>query len=351
MKTKLFKIDPRKPDEEALAEAGALLRQGGVVAFPTETVYGLGANALCEEAVQKIFKAKGRPSDNPLIIHISDFSMLEQLVCGVSPMAQALMEAFMPGPFTAILKKQAVVSSLVTAGLDTVAVRFPAHPIAKELIRQAGVPVAAPSANLSGKPSPTNARHVLEDMDGRIEAVIDGGDCAVGVESTVVDLTGAVPVILRPGGVTYEDIKKKAPGTVIDEHVLRSVSVEEVPKSPGMKYKHYAPEAQVTVVEGSLQETREEIKKLLGKVRGRRTGVLTMEEDAGFDADCVLFAGADTKAYASKLFTSLRRFDENKVEVVFAQLVEDDGYGLAVKNRLYKAAANHVIHVGRRGRE
>ena len=236
--TKIFQTD-----DNSISEAGKILRNGGLVAFPTETVYGLGANALMPDSVKKIYEAKGRPSDNPLIVHISDIDELMPLVCDINDNARKLINAFMPGAFTIILKKSEIVPDTVTAGMDTVAVRFPENETAQRLIRTAGVPIAAPSANISGKPSPTRAVHVIEDMNGKIDGIINGEDCKVGVESTIVDATGEKPRILRPGGVTYDEICKIVPDTVIDKNILNSLEEGEKPLCPGMNYKHYSPEA------------------------------------------------------------------------------------------------------------
>ena len=339
MDTKLFNTE-----ENEINEAGKIIRNGGLVAFPTETVYGLGASAFDADAAKKIYAAKGRPSDNPLIVHICDKSQINDIAAEIPNAAQIVIEKFMPGPVTIILKKKPVVPDDVTAGLDTVAIRFPAHETAQRLIAAAGVPIAAPSANLSGKPSPTKAKHVIKDMTGRIDAIIDGGDCNVGVESTIVDFTGERPVILRPGGVTYDDLKAQGIDIEIDKNILQSIAPDEVPKCPGMKYKHYAPNAEVTVVEGEMKAVQQKIKELLNETKGKIAGVLTMY-GADYDNAVILSAGSTNKEYAKNLFSAMREFDELGVEVVFAEFSEKDSYGLAVKNRLYKAAAQRVIHV------
>lgn len=339
MDTKLFSTE-----ENEINEAGKIIRNGGLVAFPTETVYGLGASAFDADAAKKIYAAKGRPSDNPLIVHICDKAQIADIAAEIPNAAQIVIDKFMPGPVTIILKKKSVVPDDVTAGLDTVAIRFPAHETAQRLIAAAGVPIAAPSANLSGKPSPTKAKHVIKDMTGRIDAIIDGGDCNVGVESTIVDFTGEKPVILRPGGVTYDDLKTQGIDVEIDKNILQSIAPDEVPKCPGMKYKHYAPNAEVTVVEGEMTAVQQKIKELLNETKGKIAGVLTMY-GADYDNAVILSAGNTNKEYAKNLFSALREFDELGVEIVFAEFCEKDGYGLAVKNRLYKAAAQRVIHV------
>ena len=339
MDTKLFSTE-----ENEINEAGKIIRNGGLVAFPTETVYGLGASAFDADAAKKIYAAKGRPSDNPLIVHICDKAQIADIAAEIPNAAQIVIDKFMPGPVTIILKKKSVVPNDVTAGLDTVAIRFPAHETAQRLIAAAGVPIAAPSANLSGKPSPTKAKHVIKDMTGRIDAIIDGGGCNVGVESTIVDFTGVRPVILRPGGVTYDDLKAQGIDVEIDKNILQSIAPDEVPKCPGMKYKHYAPNAEVTVVEGEKNAVQKKIKELLNETNGKIAGVLTMY-GADYDNAVILSAGNTNKEYAKNLFSALREFDELGVEVVFAEFSEKDGYGLAVKNRLYKAAAQRVIHV------
>lgn len=339
METKLFSTS-----SEDINNAGKILKNGGLIAFPTETVYGLGASAYDADAAEKIYTAKGRPSDNPLIVHICEKEQIDEIAEDVTEEAKMVIDTFMPGPITIILKKKNIIPKTVTAGLDTVAIRFPSHNVARALIKAAGVPIAAPSANLSGKPSPTKARHVINDMIGRIDGIIDGGDCNVGVESTIVDFTGDKPVILRPGGVTYEDLKNAGIDAEIDKNILKSLSANEVPKCPGMKYKHYAPNADVTVVEGEKTVVKNKIKELLEENRNKITGVLSMN-DADYDTAVILNAGKDNKEYAKNLFSSLREFDELGVEVVFAEFCEDDGYGLAVKNRLYKAAGQKVIHV------
>lgn len=331
-------------DDNSINEAGKILKDGGLVAFPTETVYGLGANALYEDSVKKIYEAKGRPSDNPLIVHIADIDEINRLTVEINENAKALIDAFMPGPFTVILKKSSIVPDTVTAGMDTVAVRFPENETAQRLIRSAGVPIAAPSANLSGKPSPTKAVHVIEDMRGRIDAIIDGENCEVGVESTIVDASGDCPVLLRPGGISYEALCEVVPGTRIDEHILNSLSEGEKPLCPGMKYKHYSPDAEVFVVEGDMKAVKKKTDELLKENSDKVCGVLTMSENA-YDSAIILSGGTTNKQYAKLLFSNLREFDRLGVEVVFAEFESRDGYGLAIRNRLYKAAAHKVIKV------
>lgn len=337
MDTKIFTT-------ENLNEAGEIIRNGGLVAFPTETVYGLGASAFNTDAAKKIYEAKGRPSDNPLIVHICDKAQISELAREISPVAERLIDSFMPGPFTIILKKKANIPDTVTAGLDTVGIRFPENKTAVDFIAASGVPIAAPSANISGKPSPTKAAHVIHDMSGRIDGIIDGGDCSVGVESTIVDASSDRPVLLRPGGITLDMIRAVVPEAVLDEHILKSVSAEEQPKCPGMKYKHYAPEAEVIVVEGEKNAVQAKIKTLLEENTDKITGVLTMYGSV-YDNAVMLSAGSSNKDYAKRLFSALREFDSLGVEIIFAEFCEKDGYGLAVKNRLYKSAGNNVIHV------
>lgn len=343
MDTEIFALDAENIDKALINKAGNIIKNGGLAAFPTETVYGLGASALDGGAVKKIYAAKGRPSDNPLIIHVCSREQIFEYTRDVSDTAKKLIDAFMPGPFTIILKKKSVIPDEVTAKMDTVAVRFPENKIACALINAAGVPIAAPSANLSGKPSPTEAKHVIHDMRGRIECIIDGGSCDVGVESTIVDASGEIPVLLRPGGVTYDMLKSVVPETVIDAHVLKSVAADEQPKCPGMKYKHYAPDADVTVVEGEKDAVQKKIRELLYENRNTVTGVLTMYESA-YDDAVIISAGKTNREYAKNLFAALRKFDDLGVKVVFAEFCDRDGYGLAVKNRLYKSAGNKVIH-------
>lgn len=343
MDTEIFALDAENIDKALINKAGNIIKNGGLAAFPTETVYGLGASALDGGAVKKIYAAKGRPSDNPLIIHVCSKEQIFEYTRDVSDTAKKLIDAFMPGPFTVILKKKRVIPDEVTAKMDTVAVRFPENKIACALINAAGVPIAAPSANLSGKPSPTEAKHVIHDMRGRIECIIDGGSCDVGVESTIVDASGEIPVLLRPGGVTYDMLKSVVPETVIDAHVLKSVAADEQPKCPGMKYRHYAPDADVTVVEGEKDAVQKKIRELLYENRNTVTGVLTMYESA-YDDAVIISAGKTNREYAKNLFAALRKFDDLGVKVVFAEFCDRDGYGLAVKNRLYKSAGNKVIH-------
>ncbi len=321
-----------------LNEAAQTLALGGLVAFPTETVYGLGANALDNEAVSRIFVAKGRPQDNPLIVHVSNFDMLNSVVSEVPEEAKRLIDAFWPGPLTIILKKSERVSEKVTAGLDTVAVRMPAHPMALYLIEQAGVPVAAPSANLSGSPSTTRVEHVIHDLSGRVDYIIDGGPCAVGLESTVLDVTGKEPQILRPGGVSPEEIEKVL-GKVSFDPALKDAT--KTPKSPGMKYRHYAPKAELYLVTGNMKEKIENEMSSLHN-EGKKVGIFCMK-NYGIEADSVLFGGEDMNEYAKNLFHSLRTLDE-AADVIFAELpAETGGIMPALINRMMKAAGGHVL--------
>ena len=344
MQTQLLPVTP-----ESLARAGELIRAGQLVAFPTETVYGLGANALDADAVRRIFEAKGRPGDNPLIAHISAIDQLAPLIAAKpSPTAVALMDAYWPGPMTLIFPKSPRVPDAVTAGLDTVAVRFPAHPAARALIDAAGTPIAAPSANRSGRPSPTTARHVLEDMDGRIPLILDGGACEVGLESTVIDLTGGEPRILRPGGVTREMIAAVAGSAGVDPAVMRPLMEGERPRSPGMKYRHYAPKGDMTIVQGSEAAVIERIAALYDAALagGRRPLILALDGHIPAYGDRrTLALGADAAAMAHAMFDRLREADDLGADAIFSEAVPADGVGLAVMNRLGRAAAFHIEKV------
>ncbi|MDA1680826.1 L-threonylcarbamoyladenylate synthase [Bacillus cereus group sp. TH152-1LC] len=324
-----------------LQEAAKLLRENEAIAFPTETVYGLGANAMNDEAIAKIFEAKGRPSDNPLIVHIGTKSQLDGIVKEIPPVAEKLMEHFWPGPLTIILPRKEGISEKVTAGLNTVGVRMPDHPVALALIEEANVPVAAPSANRSGRPSPTLASHVYEDLNEKIAGIVDGGATGVGVESTVIDCTSDVPTILRPGGITKEQLEAVI-GTVSLDPALKDE--KEKPKSPGMKYTHYAPKAPLSIVEGS----REFIQRLVDekKEEGFKVGVLTTEEyQHVYNADVVLSCGvrSDLASVATKLYDVLRTFDASEVDVIFSESFPDEGIGNAIMNRLTKAAGHQII--------
>jgi len=331
-------------DSASVAVAAEIIKKGGLVAFPTETVYGLGASAFNENAVKNIFRAKNRPMDNPLIVHINSFDMLPSLVREIPDNAKILMDAFMPGPITVIMKKNPDICDAVTAGLDTVAVRFPSHECARELIKLSELPIAAPSANLSGKPSPTISRHVIDDLSGRVDAIIAGDECEAGVESTVVDCTGDIPVILRPGIITDEDIKEYIDTVTVDEHVLRSVEENEQPKCPGTKYKHYSPDAEVYVIEGEKDKVAQKIRELINQNSDKKTGVLSCTDNTYGDIFTLRTQNGNA-GYAHSLFTYLRRFDEEKTDIVFAEFCIKDKYSLSVKNRLYKSAGNKIIYV------
>jgi L-threonylcarbamoyladenylate synthase len=354
IRTRYFRIDPKVPNLTHIQEAAEILRQGGVVAFPTETVYGLGADGLNPEAVAKIFKAKGRPADNPLIMHVAQQKEIDLLAREIPPLAERLMELFWPGPLTLILPKSRCVPDIVTAGLDTVAVRMPAHPIALAFLKAARVPVAAPSANLSGKPSPTIGTHVLKDLAGKIDAVVDGGKTSVGLESTVLDLTSDPPVILRPGGVTLEQLQEVLGEVVLDPAIRGEYLIDGlVPRAPGMKYAHYAPRAKVFLVEGEPWQVALKMKELVEqhKAEGKRVGIICTEEMLFLCREMVpqpdhyetLGPGEDLGEVASRLYSALRNCDRYHLDVVFAQVFPENGMGVAIMNRLRKAASYRVI--------
>ncbi len=332
-----------------LSLAVHVLQKGGLVAIPTETVYGLAANALDPEAVRKIFLAKGRPADNPLIIHIASMEQLPPLVTSVSPMAQKLMTAFWPGPLTLVFSASSMVPPIVSAGLPTVAIRFPDHPIAQELILSSGLVLAAPSANTSGKPSPTTAQRVLEDLDGKIEVIVDGGRVKVGLESTVVDVTGEIPVILRPGKIT-EDMIKDVTGHVRTDPALgNSPDNHLIPKSPGMKYTHYSPNAQVYIVEGHEKDVIQRIHDLTleNQKNNKKVGIMATDETitSYTKGDMILSLGSQSalETIAYSLFESLRAFDDAKMDIVYTEGFSTKGIGNAIMNRLVKAAGYKII--------
>ncbi len=340
MKTELLKIESPQQTEKLLRVA-QMLRRGGLCGIPTETVYGLAANALDDAAVRKIFLAKGRPQDNPLIVHIAAMEELPALVRAIPPAAEALAAAFWPGPLTMVLPKADCIPDAVSCGLATVAIRMPSHPIANAIIRTAGIPLAAPSANTSGKPSPTTAQHVLHDMDGKIDMIVDGGACSVGVESTVVTLCAQKPRLLRPGGVTLEMLQSVLGEVEVDKAVLGELASGEQPSSTGMKYKHYSPDADVKLVRGSLASFARYAKQF--PVSGTLILCFDGEEDAFAGETISLGAPTDAKAHAQRIFRALRDADERGFRTVLAHCPDDHGVDLAVLNRLLRAAAFQVV--------
>lgn len=350
METKIRAVNGEGP-KEAYEEAAQCLKRGGLVAFPTETVYGLGGNALEEEAARKIYAAKGRPSDNPLIIHIAEVSALEELASQVPEVAIRLAERFWPGPLTMILPKSEKVPLGTTGGLDTVAIRMPDHPVALQLIRTSGLYLAAPSANTSGRPSPTLAEHVAEDLFGRIDMILDGGMVRVGLESTIVDLTEEIPVILRPGSITKVMLEQVVGQVKIDPAILSAQGMTNAkPKAPGMKYKHYSPKAELTIFKGKTEMVVKYIQKQAEEMEkeGLTVGILATEETkSDYTKGIVRVIGSrrEEGSIARGLFACLREFDHLQVDVILAESFEQDAMGEAIMNRMNKAAGYSIVEV------
>ena len=353
MKTIIYTLSENRDHNKAgYLQAAEILKQGGLVAFPTETVYGLGGNGLNPDASMKIYEAKGRPSDNPLILHIADREQLVPLVKEIPEMAEKLMERFWPGPMTLIFEKSDLVPHRTTGGLDTVAIRMPSHPVARALIRAANVPVAAPSANRSGRPSCTTAEHCIEDLDGRVDMILDGGSVEIGIESTIIDCTGDVPMILRPGFISREDVEELLGVCEIDPAILKKPDADFRPKAPGMKYRHYAPKASLTIVEGGTEAAIAEILRLVeeGRAQGLQVGILCTEESLAFFEEkelphirCIGLRASE-ESIAHNLFRCLREFDEEEVDTIYSESYGDGPLGAAIMNRLVKAAGYHIIH-------
>ena len=357
MKTIIQKIDEKNVSEDDFAEAAQILRNGGLVAFPTETVYGLGGDARNPEASAKIYAAKGRPSDNPLIVHIADVEDLEK-ICASDPDAENMLKTahllaqrFWPGPLTMILPRGEMIPKQTTGGLDTVAVRFPSHPIAQALIRAAGLPIAAPSANLSGRPSTTKAEHVIEDLDGRVDMIIDGGSSEIGLESTIVDLTAEPPLILIPGYISLEELKSILPDIGYDKAIIAKKADPDIrPKAPGMKYRHYAPKGELTIFEGGADQVISAINAAISarKAEGHSVGVMASEEFADrYNCDNIKILGSrnNEAEIAAHLFDVLRSFDSDGTEYIFGECFTDTELGTAIMNRLIKAAGYHIVQV------
>lgn len=349
IETKIVKVDRQNPEKNKINEAADIIRNGGTVAFPTETVYGLGANGLDEKAVDKIFLAKGRPQDNPLILHVSSLEQVYPLVENVPEIILPIIEKFWPGPLTLIFRKSKVVPEKITGGLLTVAIRMPNDNVAKALIEKAGVPIAAPSANTSGRPSPTNASHVVEDLCGKIDMVLDGGRTGIGVESTVLDISGNIPTILRPGGVTYEDLKELLPNVEHDKSIIKD-DENIVPKSPGQKYKHYAPKGEMIVFLGSVENVVSSINDYRAKYinEGKKVGIMAMEETKDrYLGGTILVVGSRKKkeTIAQNLFKVIREFDNLNIDIILAEGVDTFGIGTAIMNRMKKASGGKIIKV------
>ena len=349
METQVRRLSYSQIDETVIEEAGRIIRKGGLVAFPTETVYGLGGDALNPESSKKIYAAKGRPSDNPLIVHIADKRDLYRIVREVPEKAKKLMEAFWPGPLTMIFYKNELVPQATTGGLDTVAVRMPSDRIAAAFIRAAGGFVAAPSANVSGRPSTTTAAHVEEDLSGRIEMILDGGQAVIGLESTIVDMSVEPPVILRPGAVTKEMMEAVIGPLEVDKAIIAPDSGVK-PKAPGMKYRHYAPRADLAVVEGSTEAVIAAINQLAeeAETEGKRVGIIATDETKDrYPKGLVLSLGArkHEEEIAQHLFEVLRDFDETDVDCIYSEAFDEASIGPAIMNRLLKAAGHKVIQV------
>ena len=350
MNTVIYKVDEQNIDDNKMKEAGRLIAEGELVAFPTETVYGLGGDALDPEAAKKIYAAKGRPSDNPLIVHIADIEDMARVTDEVPEEARKLADAFWPGPLTMIVRKSKNVPDATTGGMDTVAVRMPNHNVALELIRQSGCLIAAPSANTSGRPSPTTAQHVTEDLNGKISMILDAGPVGIGIESTIIDLTEKIPMVLRPGYIT-PDMLSEVLGTkvIVDPGIIAADDTRK-PKAPGMKYKHYAPKADMVIVDGEQDKVISEINKLVieKKSKGMKVAVIATDETKNqYDADVVLSMGSreDENSIAAHLYGILRQCDELDVEEIYSESFSTPRIGQAIMNRLLKAAGHQVISV------
>lgn len=346
MNTIISKIDINNIDKSEIKKQAELLKKGKTVIFPTETVYGLGANALDEDAVKKIYEAKGRPSDNPLIVHIYNKEEVYNLAKNINEKAKIIMEYFWPGPITVILNKKDIVPYKTSGGLETVAIRMPSHSIAREIIKQAGVPIAAPSANISGRPSPTKADHVYEEMNGRVSGIVLGGDCNFGLESTVLDVTTETPMILRPGSITKEELEKVIGEVLVDPSLARKEDNDKA-KAPGMKYTHYSPDADVYIVSGNENDIIEKINSLVeeNEENGIRTGVMCLEKNKDKYKGEVLSLGNTLEEVGCNLFHALRQMDKMNIDVVYSEEFSTYGVGQAIMNRLLKSAGYKIINV------
>ena len=350
METIIEKVDPRQIDEHIMEQAGQLIAEGELVAFPTETVYGLGGDALHPEAAKKIYAAKGRPSDNPLIVHIAEFSDMERVAKTIPEQAKKLADAFWPGPLTMIVWKSDAVPSATTGGMDTVAVRMPNHPVALDLIRKSGCLIAAPSANTSGRPSPTEAQHVAEDLSGRIAMILDGGPVGIGIESTIIDLTEDKPMVLRPGYITPEMLSEVLGEEVVIDPGIIAADDTRKPKAPGMKYRHYAPKADLAIVEGSTEGVIAEIEKRAGEAeeKGLTVGIIATDETKGrYSHGIVKSIGSreQEETIAHHLYEVLRDFDSCNVSAIYSEAFFTPRMGQAIMNRLLKAAGHKIINV------
>ncbi len=350
-KTIVWNVDKSVDENHPLIkEVAEQLKEGKTIAFPTETVYGLGANAYDTEAVKKIFQAKGRPSDNPLIVHIAEIKQVEELVEHIDDQSKLLMEKFWPGPLTIIFKRKAAISPLVTAGLRSLAIRMPDHPVALALLKACQLPIAAPSANRSGRPSPTTAEHVYEDLNGRIAGIVDAGPTGIGVESTVIDVSGEVPTVLRPGGITIEELEGVLGEVILDPALVKQ---DEKPRSPGMKYTHYAPKGEMWIVKGTEQEVMEQMMRIAHdkEKEGLKVGILTLDDHRNhfkhLSNSFILSYGTKGNLYplAEHLYDALRSFDQQQVDYIVAEAVEEKGIGLTIMNRLNKAAGGNMIQL------
>lgn len=349
MKTKISIIKNTKEDEAKIKEAAELIKNGGTVVFPTETVYGLGADALNAEAVEKIFKAKGRPQDNPLIIHVASKD-IELYAKEIPEVAREFINKFWPGPLTIILKKKNIIPSVTSANLDSIGIRMPDNEIARKLIELSNTTIAAPSANISGRPSPTDFQRCIEDLEGKVDCILGGTESDIGVESTIVDCTVIPPVVLRPGGITLEMLREVDSSIEIDKAIMKKPRENLKPKAPGMKYKHYAPNAKVTIISGERKKTVEKIKEMVhyNIEKGKRVCILTVEENAKEykeGTSIVLGSIENLSTVAKNLFEALRKCDDLGADLVFAEAYEEKGVGMAIMNRLNKAAGFDIIEV------
>lgn len=350
MNTKIEMVDEKNLNEDTIEEAAKIIREGGLVAFPTETVYGLGANALDLGAVKKIFQAKGRPQDNPLIVHIWDIKQIETLAHDVPDIAYKFMERFWPGPMTVILPKSSIIPDITSASLPSVGIRMPSNVIARELIKKSGVPIAAPSANISGRPSPTDVERCIEDLDGKVDFILGGEMCQVGVESTVIDCTVTPTCVLRPGGITLEMLREIDGEVYIDPAVMKKPDKNIKPKAPGMKYRHYAPKAPVKIVCGDLKKTIEKINEMVQNYidENKLVGIIATDETKNFyNKGLVMSLGSrnNMPSISKNLFETLRSFDDKNVDIILSEAFEEKGIGVAIMNRLSKSAGFDITRV------